>query len=191
VKQEDDESEAALFAAAMRGVKPLRVRAERAVPEAAAGPGRRPRVRPRRAPTAPAAPASDAPWLPALPTVGGEETFSFRRHGVQEGVVRRLRRGAIPSEGEIDLHGLTGAQAAAALAGFLVRAAGRGLRCVRVVHGKGLRSGTRGPVLKSTTFAVLREHPAVNAFVSARREDGGTGATYVLLSSAAASKSPI
>ncbi len=56
------------------------------------------------------------------------------------------------------------------------------MRCVRIIHGKGLRSGHRGPVLKAAVNAVLRRTGAVLAYVSARQVDGGTGAVYVLLS---------
>jgi DNA-nicking Smr family endonuclease len=57
------------------------------------------------------------------------------------------------------------------------------VRCVRVIHGKGLRSNERLPVLKNLVSHLLRQIPAVMAFVSARQNDGGTGATYVLLRS--------
>ncbi len=82
---------------------------------------------------------------------------------------------------EIDLHGLTALQAREALRQFLAEAVQRGLGCVRVVHGKGLRSGPRGPVLKHAVNTWLRKVDAVLAFVSAPRRDGGTGAVYVLL----------
>jgi DNA-nicking Smr family endonuclease len=82
---------------------------------------------------------------------------------------------------ELDLHGLTVVEAKAVLRRFLIRALEEQVRCVRIIHGKGLRSGHRGPVLKSTVAAVLRRTGAVLAFVSARPVDGGTGAVYVLL----------
>src|SRR5437588_427440 len=96
--------------------------------------------------------------------------------------VRRLRGGEYRVEREIDLHGLTAAEAKQALREFLIEALERRVRCVRIVHGKGLRSGHRGPVLKSTVSGVLRRTGAVLAYVSARPVDGGTGAVYVLLS---------
>lgn len=123
-----------------------------------------------------AAPAED----PAL--AGGEE-LSFARPGVQPSLLRKLRRGQYRVEAEIDLHGLTVSDAKAALRHFLARALERGARCVRIVHGKGLRSGPRGPVLKQAVNATLRRSERVLAFVSARAVDGGTGALYVLLSS--------
>ncbi|MGE0436326.1 MAG: Smr/MutS family protein [Steroidobacteraceae bacterium] len=110
----------------------------------------------------------------------GDE-LQFRRAGVQDAVLRRLRRGEYRVEAEIDLHGLTVVEAKAELRAFLAGAIARELRCVRIVHGKGLRSGQRGPVLKQTVNGLLRRVAAVVAFTSARQADGGTGAVYVLL----------
>ncbi len=110
----------------------------------------------------------------------GDE-LQFRRPGVQDGVMRKLRRGQYRVEAEIDLHGLTLPEAKQGLREFLARAVLRELRCLRVVHGKGLRSGPRGPVLKNGVNVVLRRTDAVVAFCSARQVDGGTGAVYVLL----------
>jgi DNA-nicking Smr family endonuclease len=111
----------------------------------------------------------------------GDELL-FRRAGVPETVLRRLRRGQYRVEAEIDLHGMTVSEAAARLGDFLREARAHGLQCVRVIHGKGLRSGTRGPVLKNTVNALLRRSDPVLAFASARPLAGGTGATLVLLS---------
>src|SRR5262249_30051151 len=101
---------------------------------------------------------------------------------VQDAVLRKLRRGQYRVEGEIDLHGLTVEEAKAALREFVAAAVARGAQCIRVVHGKGLRSGHRGPVVKNAANSVLRRMGVVLAFVSARQVDGGTGALYVLLS---------
>ena len=109
------------------------------------------------------------------------EILSHRRPGVPESVLRKLRRGEYRIEGEIDLHGLTVVQAKRALHGFLAGALARHAACVRIIHGKGLRSGSRGAVLKSTVDAVLRQTPTVVAYVSAGPADGGTGAVQVLL----------
>ena len=116
------------------------------------------------------------------PMLAAGEELVFRREGVPDSTMRKLRRGQYRLEGEIDLHGLTVAQAKQALREFLADATTLGARCVRVVHGKGLRSGPRGPVVKSAVNSVLRRTGAVLAFVSARQVDGGTGAVYVLLS---------
>lgn len=110
----------------------------------------------------------------------GDE-LSFRRAGVSEKLVRKLRRGEFRCEAELDLHGFTVSQAKLALREFLEAMLREHCRCVRVVHGKGLRSGHRGPVLKQTVNALLQRTDAVLAFSSARQVDGGTGALYVLL----------
>ena len=113
----------------------------------------------------------------------GDELL-FRRANVPASVLAGLRRGAYAVEDEIDLHGLTSAAARDALRDFLGEALARRLHCVRVVHGKGLRSGPRGPVLKHAVNVWLRRVDRVLAFASAPRRDGGTGAVYVLLAPA-------
>ncbi len=110
----------------------------------------------------------------------GDE-LTFRRAGVGESVLRKLRLGQFRCEAEIDLHGYTVTQAKAELRGFLEAMVRGQCRCVRIVHGKGLRSGHRGPVLKHTVNAILQRTDDVLAFASARPVDGGTGALYVLL----------
>jgi DNA-nicking Smr family endonuclease len=95
--------------------------------------------------------------------------------------MRRLRRGLFPIDDELDLHGLSQAAARNHLADFLARSRDGGCRCVRIIHGKGYRSGARGPVLKAAVNLWLRRHLDVLAFVSARAIDGGAGAVYVLL----------
>jgi DNA-nicking Smr family endonuclease len=111
----------------------------------------------------------------------GGGVLSFQRAGVRTQVVRRLRRGLIPVEDELDLHGLSQAAARDHLAEFLANSRHAGRRCVRIIHGKGYRSGARGPVLKMAVDLWLRRHLDVMAFTSARAIDGGTGAVYVLL----------
>lgn len=110
----------------------------------------------------------------------GDE-ISFRREGVQDRVLRRLKRGEYRVEDVCDLHGLRVEEAKAALREFLAQALARQLRCVRIIHGKGHGSGNRGPVLKNAVNMVLRKTGPVIAFTSARRVDGGTGAINVLL----------
>ncbi len=110
----------------------------------------------------------------------GEE-MSYRRTSLPERTFRRLRRGRFRIEDETDLHGLTAAQARTHLREFIVESAARGHGCVRVIHGKGLRSGPRGPVLKTHVQRWLAQWDEVLAFVSARARDGGSGAVYVLL----------
>jgi DNA-nicking Smr family endonuclease len=115
------------------------------------------------------------------PEVASGEELVFSREGVQPSVLRKLRRGQYHVQAEIDLHGLTVPQAKEALRSFLADALELHFRCVRIVHGKGLRSGHRGPVLKGAVASVLRRVGPVLAFVSAPYVDGGTGALYVLL----------
>jgi len=115
------------------------------------------------------------------------ENLRFQRPAVSRKVMRKLSRGNFSVQDEIDLHGMTVAEAAISLTEFLDAAIARRLTCVRIVHGKGLGSGARGPVLKNKVNNWLRRRQNVLAFVSARQVDGGTGAVYVLLSTRAGS----
>ena len=110
----------------------------------------------------------------------GDE-ISFRRDGVQDTVMRKLKRGEYRVEEVCDLHGLRVDEAKAHLREFLAAALAHKLRCVRIIHGKGKGSGPRGPVLKTAVNLILRKTAPVLAFTSARRVDGGTGAINVLL----------
>jgi DNA-nicking Smr family endonuclease len=113
-------------------------------------------------------------------SASGDELV-YHRAGVQTSVLKKLRRGHYRVQAEIDLHGMTVAEAKQAVRDFLADALDRQFRCVRIIHGKGLRSGHRGPVLKGVVSSVLRRAKPVVAYVSARQVDGGTGAVYVLL----------
>ncbi|MDN3545449.1 MAG: Smr/MutS family protein [Roseateles asaccharophilus] len=110
-----------------------------------------------------------------------DETLSFRRPEIGPDTVRKLRRGHWALQAQIDLHGLRRDQAREALGGFIADSAKRGLRCVRVVHGKGNGSPGREPVLKSRVRRWLVQKAEVLAFVQARASDGGSGALMVLL----------
>lgn len=110
----------------------------------------------------------------------GDELL-HRGPGVQDSVIRQLRRGQYSVQAVLDLHGYTAAAARPEVIQFLDSARRRGLRCVRIIHGKGNRSGQRGPVLKASVAHWLRQRQEVLAYVSARPVDGGTGAVYVLL----------
>ena len=116
---------------------------------------------------------------PALLETGDE--VAFRRPGVPDTLLRKLRRGYFSVDAEIDLHGLTSPQARSALREFIAEELMHGARCVRVIHGKGKGSGPRGPVLKNVVNVCLRRIESVVAFGSARPLDGGSGAVYVLL----------
>ena len=109
------------------------------------------------------------------------EQLAFKRDGVSPLVFRKLRRGHWIVQGEIDLHGLTREEARVHLAAFLSECARRGVRCVRVIHGKGLRSRNREPVLKARVAHWLAQRDEVLAFCEATPRDGGAGALFVLL----------
>jgi DNA-nicking Smr family endonuclease len=117
---------------------------------------------------------------PAEDIETGEETL-FVRPGLQHTVIRKLRRGQYAIEAELDLHGATSVQAREAVDAFLKSARDRDKRVVRIIHGKGNTSIGKMPVLKGKVNSWLRQKDEVLAFCSARSNDGGTGAVYVLL----------
>ncbi|MDF1484646.1 Smr/MutS family protein [Ramlibacter sp. H39-3-26] len=110
-----------------------------------------------------------------------DDTLSFRRPGVGPDVTRKLRAGHWSIQRQLDLHGLRTDEAREALGAFLRDARRTGLRCVRVVHGKGLGSPGRTPVLKTRVQRWLVQKNEVLAFVQARPAEGGAGALVVLL----------
>lgn len=110
-----------------------------------------------------------------------DEGLSFRRPGVGVDVTRRLRRGDWSLQKEIDLHGLRSDEAREALGQFIRDCHKQGLRCVRVVHGKGLGSPGKEPVLKHKVHSWLVQKNQVLAFVQAKPAEGGAGALVVLL----------
>jgi DNA-nicking Smr family endonuclease len=114
----------------------------------------------------------------------GEE-LRYLREGLGTDVLRKLRRGHWVLQGELDLHGMTRAEAHAAVAGFLAHALKQGWRCLRIVHGKGLGSKNREPVLKAQLGRWLSRKDEVLAYCQARRHDGGSGAVAVLLRASA------
>ncbi len=110
-----------------------------------------------------------------------DEMLSYRRPGLGPAVVRKLREGGWSIQRQIDLHGLRTDEAREALGRFIREAHQNGLRCVRVVHGKGLGSPGRTPVLKQRVLRWLVQKNEVMAFVQARPAEGGAGALVVLL----------
>lgn len=110
-----------------------------------------------------------------------DDALSFRRPGIGTDVTRKLRKGGWSIQGEIDLHGLRREAAREALAAFVRESHRKGLRCVRVIHGKGLGSPGKMPVLKSRVQSWLIQKSQVLAFVQARADEGGAGALVVLL----------
>jgi DNA-nicking Smr family endonuclease len=114
----------------------------------------------------------------------GEE-LQFLREGLGSDVLRKLRRGQWVLQGELDLHGMTRIEARVAVSEFLLEALKQGWRCLRVIHGKGLGSKNREPVLKAQLGRWLSRREEVLAFCQARRHDGGSGALVVLLKAGA------
>jgi DNA-nicking Smr family endonuclease len=118
------------------------------------------------------------PWDSGIEA--GDE-LSFARNGIGTQTLKKLRRGHWVVQGELDLHGLTSVEARAMLVEFLNRCRRRGLRCVRIIHGKGLRSPNREPVLKQKVAHWLMQRQEILAYCQARQVDGGGGAVMVLL----------
>jgi DNA-nicking Smr family endonuclease len=169
-----DADDAALFRDAVKGVRPLKDGGRHAPHRAAPSPQPRQFEADEQAALAE---MRDGP----LPDVG--EELSYRSAGIQDSVFRRLRRGTYRVGAELDLHGMRWDEAKVATVRFLAAASDADVRCVRIIHGKGLRSKGDGPVLKQRLDGWLRQRSEVLAYCSARREHGGTGAVYVLLRS--------
>lgn len=110
---------------------------------------------------------------------GDNETYL--RTGQPREVLRKLKRGAWVIQDELDLHGLNSEAARAALAGFIQHAKRNGLRCIKVIHGKGLRSQSGEAVLRNKVRKNLMLRDEVLAFADARVADGGSGAVVILL----------
>ena len=110
-----------------------------------------------------------------------DDQLSYRRPEIGLDVLRKLRRGGWAIQGEVDLHGLRREEARTRLTTYVHDAVQQGLRCVRVVHGKGLGSPGREPVLKGKVRSWLVQKADVLAFVQARGDEGGHGAVIVLL----------
>lgn len=105
----------------------------------------------------------------------------YAREGLGKQHLRKLRRGHWSIRDQLDLHGMTSDQARPAVAGFISRCAAEGLRCIRIIHGKGLGSPGREPVLKKKLSRWLAQRDEVLAFCQAPPAEGGSGAVLVLL----------
>jgi DNA-nicking Smr family endonuclease len=125
--------------------------------------------------------SDNIPWCDLLDN--GDELV-FRRPGLTHQILKNLRRGHWQIQSEIDLHGHTSDEARQQLVRFLNECRHHGLRCVRVIHGKGLCSKNREPVLKIKTANWLMQREDVLAFCQAKPNDGGAGALIVLLKAA-------
>ncbi|QBB71359.1 SMR domain protein [Pseudolysobacter antarcticus] len=110
----------------------------------------------------------------------GEE-LSYLKAGVASRVLRQLKRGHFSIDDEFDLHQMTAVVAREAIASFLNECRRERRLCVKIIHGKGLRSKADGPVLKRLTDRMLRQRDDVLAYASAKSAEGGTGAVLVLL----------
>ena len=170
----DEDDDAALFRAAIGPVREL--------PEVAPPPGR-----PRPRPSAKMAARDDDEARSAFvrmlanDAIEAGDALSYRRDEVPARVLQRLRRGLYAAQDELDLHGADAAAAERLLREFLRESLHAGLGCVRIVHGKGLGSGSQVPVLKNLVDRLLRRRSDVLAFHSAPAAQGGTGAVLVLL----------
>jgi len=118
---------------------------------------------------------------PALMEVG--EELSYLKDGHSPLLLRKLKRGQFSVADEIDLHQMTQVVAREAITQFLAESRRERRLCVKIIHGKGLRSRNEGPVLKRLVDGLLRRRADVLAFASAKANQGGTGAVVVLLAS--------
>ncbi|MFZ9407910.1 MAG: Smr/MutS family protein [Burkholderiaceae bacterium] len=171
------ERERNLFRTAVGEVEPVRARGRQ--PITVEPPSPRARQFEQDESRALAASMSDEIDIERLLDTDGD--LSYRRPGVGADVVRRLRKGHWSLQSQIDLHGLRVDEAREALAAYLAQCVKRELRCVRVVHGKGLGSVNREPVLKGKVLKWLTQRDEVLAFCQAPPVDGGSGALLVLL----------
>ena len=176
VPHDDRDDEARLFREAIGRVRPLR------------DPRDAPPERPRPPPEPVQSRLDEARvrdellvHAPDPATIEFGDEITYLKQGQAPRLLQRLRRGLYSVRAELDLHEMTAAVAREAIAGFLDDCIRHGELCVRIVHGKGLRSKPQGPVLKQLTDTLLRRRADVLAFTSARPAQGGTGAVIVLL----------
>lgn len=176
-QQRRQQAEHTLFARAVGPVHPLRDRglAELDLPR----PAPHPRMREADEAAALAESLSDEVNIESLLLT--DDGLSFRRPGIGPDVVTKLRRGHWALQGNIDLHGYTRDEARVMLSDSIRECHRRGMRCVRVVHGKGLGSPGRQPVLKAKVQRWLAQSAEVIAFAQASGPQGGAGALVVLL----------
>ena len=135
------------------------------------------RARVRAAPHV-SAPRAKTPPPSAAPDDNESSEAGFVAPGVDRRELRKLKRGDYSPTGRLDLHGQTAAEAVASVKTFMDS---RRHRCVCIVHGRGLHSAGNVSILKGPVRQCLRQHPATLAYADAPRDDGGSGAVYVLL----------
>lgn len=178
--------EAALFKAAVADALPLPDSGKRAPSAPCVPPVPRQRIRDEQQALVDS--LSDyIGWEDSMET--GEELL-FLRTGLRRDTLKKLRRGHWILQAELDLHGMVSAEARLAVSAFLAACGKRGLRCVRIIHGKGLGSKNREPVLRNRVKSWLMQKDEVLAFSQARAVDGGSGAVVVLLKSPIARNKP-
>lgn len=119
-------------------------------------------------------------YFPSYELESGEELL-YLREGQSPAVLSKLRRGHWVVQANLDLHGMISDEARATVATFLAECKKRGIRCVRIVHGKGLGSRNKEPILKNKVRHWLMQKDEVIAYAQARANDGGSGAVIVLL----------
>jgi len=119
-------------------------------------------------------------YFPSYELESGEELL-YLREGQSPSVLSKLRRGHWVVQANLDLHGMSSDEARATIATFLAECKKRGIRCVRIIHGKGLGSRNKEPVLKNKVRHWLMQKDEVIAYAQARANDGGSGAVIVLL----------
>jgi len=124
---------------------------------------------------------SASPSAAAIDTTLPGEPVLFVRNGVDKNLLRTFKRGQVPIEEQIDLHGMREIEAGRALVQFLIECQNSRWRCVQIIHGKGRNSEQPGGVLKPLTIHWLKQQREVIAFTSAAECDGGLGATNILL----------
>lgn len=112
-----------------------------------------------------------------------DDVLFFARSGIQQKLQKKLKRGELPIEYELDLHGYNVIEAKTAIYEFFDECKKQHIRYVHIIHGKGYRSEQKIPVLKTHIAYWLPQHSDVLAFSSAQARDGGTGAIYVILKS--------
>jgi DNA-nicking Smr family endonuclease len=200
------QAERAAQAAALHAIEARRVREHRSLFQAAVGPVKRlaahgtANLKPAAPPPTPLQRLADeaAALLESISDevdvttlLDTDERLSFRRPGVGPDVAQKLRKGKWSIQRQIDLHGLRSDEAREALGAFIRESHKQGIRCVRVVTGKGLGSPGKAPVLKDKVLRWLAQRTEVVAFVQAQPAQGGAGALVVLLQPMAGRRSRV
>ncbi len=174
-EEDEDPDEVRLFRDAVRDVKPL------PAPGACGRPPQTPAAGPLHARRSRRGAQGKPRGAPVPSRLTAARSSPIHRPGIQPAVLRKLRRGEYRVQARSTCTGSRSPKPSRSCGSSSSRRCEAQVRCVRIIHGKGLRSGARGPVLKAAVGSVLRRSGAVLACVSARPADGGTGAVYVLL----------